>query len=295
MSPWPRRALQLGSLLFVAAVPVLGLWSVRSDRAWSPEELAWRYSPAGAEASGWLTRTFGRPPDGLETWLAGGTWSVRIGPLELTDPLAGLVLVAGGIAPTGQVLLGVGLVLALHVLVGRFFCGYLCPYGILSRVVSRLRPLLERVGLAHSWKVPRGARYGVLIGLLLAAGVGAVPVAWALPYVATSKAVQGVFWGGWWTSAGVVGGLLAADLLLSPHVVCRSLCPSGALQRSLGWVRVLRLKALADRACTKGCHSCEEACWLGLDPRAGSPNADCDGCGRCVPVCPNNRLTLRLR
>jgi len=43
-----------------------------------------------------------------------------------------------------------------------------------------------------------------------------------------------------------------------------------------------------------GCDSCLEACWLGLDPRVAFKDPDCDGCGRCVPVCPNTRLGIGL-
>ena len=294
MTPWPRRSLQALALALVAAAPVISMWGVGSARRWSDAELAWRYGPLAPEATALAHRVLGDPPDGMHDVVTGGTWSMAIGGVELADPIALVSLAAaGGLSgAAGSLLLGAGLVALFQALTGRFFCGYLCPYGTLARLMGKLRrPLAPWV---LNIQPHRRIRYALLALVVLAPVAGLSMVSLTLPYLGVSRLLHAAVFGGGAAVLGVVGAFLLSDLLLWDHGVCRSLCPAGAWQRELGRLRVFRLIAHRQKACNRGCHQCEDICWLGLDPRSGAPDPDCDACGRCISVCPNNRLGFGL-
>ncbi len=282
-----RRIAQASVLALLVLIPASQIWTVGATTRWSPDELEARYGPLARPLVETSAGVFGDPPD-LGGSLTGGTWSIGLEGFELADPIAVASLLGGLAWPPLSLLLGGALVLLLHVLFGRLFCGWLCPYGTLSRLVSRLRPRFALPG-----SLPRWLGYLSLGAVVLAPLVGGSLVSF-LPYAAVGLALQGLAFGGWLGATLLLGLLLLSDLLLWEHGVCRSLCPSGALQSLVGRWRVLRLEPLRKVGCQAHCHLCAEACWLGLDPRAGAPGSECDSCGRCIGVCPSSRLVLRL-
>ncbi len=289
-----RRLVQVLAVLLALGAPVYGLWAVGAENRYDAHELAWRYAPAAAASFEPLERMFGTPTDAAPGRIVGGAFSVRLFGVELTDPLAVLGMLGGMALPPGPMALGAALVLAVHVLFGRAMCGWVCPYGIVARALWRIRKRLKPTGLVLDWRPPRWARWVVLgaVAVLPAAGVVAAPA--VLPYLALTRSIHAV----WFGSAAVIGWFAAmalSDLLLWDAGICRSLCPSGALQNLAGRFRVVWIGATKGVPCIKGCHLCAENCWLDLDPRRGQILDDCDACGRCTEVCPNTRLTTAWR
>lgn len=295
VTPGLRRVVQILAMALVIAAPVLGIWGVSLDSWWDPAELSRRYGVLAEPVTGALRGTFGLPPFWLPTALVGGPWSLALFGLELTDPLAVLVLGAGGQMTPGPMLLGAGIVLAVHVLLGRWFCGWLCPYGMLSRLADRLRAPLARRGLVHDLAPPRWLRFFLLAALLAAPLAGLSLVSWLLPYLAVPRLAHGLVFGGALPIAGLVAAFLLSDVLLWRHGVCRGLCASGALQSLFGRWRRVRLVPQKGVACARHCTTCDASCWLGLDPRKAFVDPDCDGCGRCMPVCEKTRLVIRIQ
>ena len=290
--PWLRRALQVLALGVLVLAPVLGLHGVAVDNRWDPAELQSRYGPLAPAAAELAQSALGTPGEALPGVVVGSTWSIRLFGLEFTDPLAALTLVLGGATPSALFLFGALLVLALHLLLGRFFCGYLCPYGTLSRLVQRVRAPLARRGWLPSIQLPDSLRFVLLAVLLALPVIGISVVIYALPYLAVGRVLHGLVFGGAASAGGVLVSFLLVDLLLAEHGVCRSVCPSGALQHLLGRWRAARLAPVRGVKCDVGCVDCLDACWLGLDPRKALGDPDCDGCLRCGPVCPSTRLSL---
>lgn len=287
MKPWLRRLLQAGVWALLLGIPALQIWTVGATTRWSPEELEQRYGPLARPLVEFLGGRFGDPPE-LAGELTGGTFSIGLGAFELADPIAVGGLLTAWAWPPLALLVGGLLVLGLHLLFGRLFCGALCPYGTLSRLISRLRP-----GFALEGSLPRWLGFVSLGVALIAPMLGVSVMAW-LPYLSVGLLLQGLVFGSWLGAAMVLLLALSSDLLLWEHGVCRSLCPSGALQSLLGRWRVLRLEPQRKVACEAHCHLCATGCWLGLDPRSKAPGPECDSCGRCIAVCPSSRLVLRL-
>lgn len=120
-------------------------------------------------------------------------------------------------------------VLMLAPLVGRFFCAWLCPLGVLQSVVhflthpkSHVRRVCTRL---PETRVQRSVRWSVfaLAAGLVAAGFGAL--GWALtPYSIVGKALIGF-------APGLVlaGGVLVLAAVGSGRAWCNWVCPMGTL------------------------------------------------------------------
>ncbi len=120
-------------------------------------------------------------------------------------------------------------VLLLTPLVGRFFCDWLCPLGILQSVVhflthpkSHVRRVCTRLPETKAQRVVRWSVFVIAV-LLIAAGFGAL--GWAItPYSILGKAL-----------VGVVPGIVLAAVVLAlatlghGRIWCNWVCPVGTL------------------------------------------------------------------
>ncbi len=257
-----------------------------------------------SEKTGWrwklmelLDATLGRmeDPTGFLEGFGGTLWSMRLGPLDISDPLAAaeLLFTTGGLPMT----------LALSVLVpvigtlvlGKVFCSWICPGYLLFELSGKLRKLLALAEIR-----PGSLRFSTLnkylllgAGLLVAAAVGAPFFSLVYPPAVISRVLHSLVFG-LSVSGGLalLGGLLLVELFVSPRWWCRSMCPGGALYGLLGWARPLRVSLDAD-ACD-GCGRCRPACEMGLNPMRESSGMECDNCGRCTAVCPQVALGWTL-
>lgn len=163
-----------------------------------------------------------------------------------------------------------GFVALTSLLFGQVWCGYLCPFGALQELLSRLG---RRLGLrsypAHS--LEQRLRY--LKFLLLAALLVLVWITGEATW-ATFNPMQHIFGGrigqapgGWMT---VLSGLVLAAALIHVRFWCRYFCPLGAFL-ALG-----NKLALAGRLAPKRRF---EHCDLGV---RGEHDLDCIRCNRCL-------------
>lgn len=287
-----RRTTQLITVTAVLVAPVLGGWQ-RTERA----ELA------TVEDTGWnlprplLDRLPAGPPAArayrANKMLGGGTAADYLG-VPAMDPLVGaLALIGGGLNLRSVLALGLPLLLAL--VAGRVFCGWLCIYGVLARLLDRVRvfvPFLPRLRLPSG----RPLRFAVL-GIAVAASVLGFHLLLylSLPYLLLQQSVYAAWLlGGGSVVLSVLLGIVAAGMLFGPTLYCAALCPTGAVLGLAGRARVVRLQVVDRPSCGKHCGMCNSACWLQLQPREGDPGPDCDLCGRCVPVCPKTNLHVTV-
>lgn len=120
-------------------------------------------------------------------------------------------------------------VLLLAPLVGRFFCAWLCPLGVLQSVVhflthprSHVRRVCTRLPETRVQRIVRWSVFALAAGLV-AAGFGAL--GWALtPYSIVGKALIGF-------APGLVlaGGVLVLAAVGSGRAWCNWVCPMGTL------------------------------------------------------------------
>jgi ferredoxin-type protein NapF len=205
------------------------------------------------------------------------------------------------------------------ILVGRFFCSYVCPLGAILDFLDR--PLFHRVKrrTVASDAGLRNVKYVVLILFVAAAAAGSSlvylldpislltrtytfaffppfvglvnlgldvvrPVAEAMRWmsIATLSYTQPVFYMSLVTFL-VFAGIVAVGRL-APRFWCRYLCPLGAL---LSLVSPLgRLRRTVGPECP-ACGVCQDACPMGAaTDEGGTRFAECIQCRTCAAACP---------
>lgn len=186
-----------------------------------------------------------------------------------------------------------GTLVAFSVLLGRFMCGWLCPFGWLQDLLGRLSRRKLRL---PNWT--GYLRYVFLVGLVF-----------VVPYLTTELwfckiCPQGALEGGifqplvhpelradigtlWYIKqAMLVAWLVAFVYIRRPF--CRLMCPLGAIFALFSRVSVLQIKFNPNKC--NNCGWCEEICPAGLDPRKQVNSHLCISCLECQK-CPQGAIT----
>jgi ferredoxin len=219
-------------------------------------------------------------------------------------------------------------VLAATFVLGRFFCGYLCPLGTTIDGVGACirKPAHRPEDISAKW---RWTKYGVLVfstaaalmGLSLAFLVAPIPVATRFFAVIVLPLLQqtadlllqlvvpladGLNLPGLvylqlplprfdrqWLTLFLMLLILAGGRWV-PRFWCRCLCPAGALMALCAWRPMIR------RRVTDGCNDCglcSRKCpmnAIGDDPRA-TRHRECVACQTCRRVCPTSAVVFSGR
>ncbi|MHB8872044.1 MAG: 4Fe-4S binding protein [Myxococcaceae bacterium] len=276
-----RRATLALSVLWVVGLP---LWHLSKDLSES----------AGLGGGGRWALLAGYLPDPPAPPFLGAPWTVSLFGLELLDPTAFLSLLAAR-AVDFKVVLGALPLLVLVALLGRFFCGWLCPYLPVLAASNALRALLARVGIrAPDLRLPRWTSYAVLAGLLAATAIAQTHFISLVypPAVIGRELYRAIFQGAVGAGATFILGAFLFDTFVSRAGFCRSLCPGGATFSLLSLRSPVKVKREA-LACTD-CTVCDVVCNLGQQPMTDRVDEGCERCGKCIAVCPTGALRFEL-
>ena len=226
--------------------------------------------------------------------LLGTPWSFGVFDVEFLDPLAGLSLLVTGGGSVG-ILVALLPTVLLVILLGRFFCGWLCPYVPVLAASNALRSLAAKLGIhLPDVKLGRGTPFVVLGCLLVLTAIGGAVIAPLVypPAIIGRELFRAVFFGGIGAGVSVIVFAFVLDTLVSRAGFCNYLCPGGALFRIVGVsspVRVVR----QPQACTD-CGDCNLVCSLDQSPMTDGLDSGCERCGKCVVSCPTQALRMSL-
>ncbi len=165
------------------------------------------------------------------------------------------------------------------------FCGWLCPFGALQELVSRLtrrlglrpRPLRRAVDQRL-----KGLKYGVLAALCASAAVSAGWTGTAVEVEPFKTAISQYFQRDWMYVAWALLCLAAGVVVYRGY--CRYLCPLGAALAVLG--RLRRWRWIPRRAeCGAPCQTCRHRCaYQAITPAGQIQYEECFQCGDCVAL-----------
>jgi len=211
--------------------------------------------------------------ESLYAFLSSGTWLRRV-------------------APSALILLVIVAVVTL--LLGRVFCGWICPLGTIGEWTAKIsrrlgiRPRELPEPLDRPLRFPKYAVLAVIIVFTWKLGT----LAWR-PYDP---------WAAWmhlsagleamaeapWSFAVLFGTVIGASLFIE-RFWCRYLCPLGALLAPLQNLSLFKVRR-SEEHCIH-CHLCSKSCPVRLDPESTdvTSSAECLACGRCVEACPREK------
>lgn len=175
----------------------------------------------------------------------------------------------------------------LTYLLGRTWCGWICPLGGLQEFLYRKglipRPGPRVVGLL------RWMRRGLTVLLIVWLGITGINFWLEVDPFKSIFNLMVFGWSGWL----LVGGILLLSLLIY-RPFCRAACPLGL---ALGLVG--RLPGAAGPAIEDSCISgklCMKSCPTGAMDACGTPNMEnCIACGDCLEICPKGDLSWKRR
>ncbi|MFH0901868.1 MAG: 4Fe-4S binding protein, partial [Pseudomonadota bacterium] len=197
--------------------------------------------------------------------------------------------------------------IALTLVFGRFFCGWICPMGVLHQAVSFLARKRRKLDRARQNKSRRSRRvkYLVLAAMLGMAALGSVQTGLLDPIASTWRALAvsivpamsntafGLYQGERHFHFGVlVVAVFVAALVLNlvyTRFYCRALCPLGALLGVLAKLSVFRIHKKPGSC--KDCDICSADCQGGADPQGTVLVTECMLCLNCIRTCPRQAIS----
>ncbi len=224
----------------------------------------------------------------LNCWSCPGAWG--------SCPIGALQAVGGKGSFPFYVL---GLLTLFGLMGGRFFCGYLCPFGFLQDLFYKLRTPKVKVpkktnrilswvkyvnlflivlalpmvlGYLGIWAPPFFCKYFCPEGMVGAS----LPLLVQNPKAYLSNLGPTFFW-----KAALAIGIVSGSVFIY-RIFCRWLCPLGAFLGLFNRVSFYRFEV---RPTCIHCNRCHAVCKLDLDPVTDPNSPECIRCRDCLQAC----------
>ncbi len=196
----------------------------------------------------------------------------------------------------------IGFLLAVGVFLGRFVCGFLCPFGFFQELLNKIP--------SPKFKVPRPFLY--IKYVILIVFVILLPVV-LTNYMGIGKPAFCQFICPAGTLEGgipllsmhdelrqTIGSLFSLKLtiliitiigcILSYRFFCKTLCPLAVIYGHLNKISFYHLN-VNEHKCIH-CGKCAKTCKMIVDPVKSPNSVECIRCGECAEVCPTKAISI---
>ena len=195
-----------------------------------------------------------------------------------------------------------GFLILFGVLLGRFICGFLCPFGWLQDLLHKIpgkKLSTERL------KPLTYLKYAVLFFTVIALPALVVnDVGMGDPFFCKYLCPQGVLEGAIPLSVvdpgirSALGHLFTGKLMILIGVVvlsvlfyrpfCKWICPLGAFYALMNKVSLLEIKVDGHKCVS--CGKCARICKMDVDITRSPDHTECIRCGECISACPTDAV-----
>lgn len=199
----------------------------------------------------------------------------------------------------------IGFLTLLGTTLGRWVCGWVCPFGFIQELLYKLPIKKKRLRINF---FTRFFKYGILAIFVIL-----LPLFWVdqfgfgQPTFCKFICPAGTLEGGvplllaneslrsaagllfQWKLLILVATIVASILIFRPF--CRLLCPLGAILSIFNPVSLYHYQLASN--CTN-CGACKRSCKLEIDPTVTPNSPECIRCGECISSCPQGALKPRF-
>ncbi len=193
-----------------------------------------------------------------------------------------------------------GFLMFVGALMGRFVCGWLCPFGLIQDLLYKIL-FPRKLRTFKGDRLLRKLKYVVLLFFVIllpmflvdVLGQGApyfckliCPVGTlegGIPLVLLNKSMHGAL--GWlyaWKNVLLLFTVFLSILIYRPF--CKYICPLGAVYSVFNPISVFRYRI--DREKCVGCDACAKVCKMQVNPAENPNHPECIRCGQCKKACP---------
>jgi polyferredoxin len=205
------------------------------------------------------------------------------------------------------------LLLIPTILLGRIFCNWICPYGILHHFIGWAfgkGRAEERVRIeANRYRKLFQVKYILLVAMLVAALFGSLQIGLLDPIcllhrsittailpvintvVPSSIYVRQYYHVGAWVIGFMLFFLVGMNVVI-PRFFCRVLCPLGAFLGSVSSAALWRIERNPSKCVD--CDLCLKNCEGASDPHTQLRKSECFVCFNCIEDCPEGAISFKF-
>ena len=197
-----------------------------------------------------------------------------------------------------------GIMIFFGVMLGRFICGFLCPFGWFQDLLHKIP---TKKFSTKKLKALRYVKYGILAVTVVALPILLTnPAGIASPYFCKYICPQGILEGGIPLSLvdsnirATLGALFTLKLVILIMIVvlsvlfyrpfCKWLCPLGAFYALFNKFSLLSYNVNSHKCVS--CGKCSKTCKMDVDITKNNAHTECIRCGECVKVCPTKAISV---
>lgn len=195
-----------------------------------------------------------------------------------------------------------GFLILLGVLLGRFICGFLCPFGWLQELLHKIP---SKKLSTKKLKPLTYLKYVILLfAVILLPALAVNDLGMGDPFFCKYICPQGVLEGAIPLPAvnenirAALGTLFTGKLVILIVVVvlsvlvfrpfCKWICPLGAFYALMNRVSLLGIK-VDEHQCVS-CGKCAKVCKMDVDVTKTPNHTECIRCGKCINACPTEAI-----
>lgn len=201
-------------------------------------------------------------------------------------------------------LIGALAIIPVTILLGRYFCGWMCAFGTLSDIIYHISSRVLRASIRINEKTDKVLKTlkFILLGFIIF-------TVWSFDIVNFSTANPWNVFGilvsfgkvpdiSYAFSEFTVGFIIVLAIIGASFFIerffCRYLCPLGAVFVILSKLKFIRINKPAEKC--GACTLCTKSCAMGISLNKYDEinSGECINCLKCIPACPRKNVSVSL-
>lgn len=198
----------------------------------------------------------------------------------------------------------IGFLILVGVCLGRFVCGWLCPFGLVQDIVYQI-PFVKKYKNIYGHKIVKYLKYVILILFVIILPLFVVNIIgqgspWFCKYICPSGTLmagiplvamntplqQAIGFLYYWKVSILILLILLSIVVYRPF--CKYLCPLGAIYGMFYSVAFYRYDVDVEK-CVQ-CGKCQKSCNMDISVWQNPNSPECIRCGDCIKCCPTGAI-----